>query len=307
LLAAFALVPRAAADTILLSVDPAIAGKRPATGFFDFPFANLNGASLDGRRVTADFRFADGMIGRSWQPAEDHSGFFVGLVVQTDGKFVATDPNSHPGFVGPGSTGFLLGPGGAPLWPQRAGGGASPSGGWFDAGLGVFEGVGVHGDIFEGVHFDVIFPNTGYGVTGAKIEFYIGDPYKTAGEWDGLQFGTLAQVPEPATIVLLALGLVVMGVAVKRESSRRVVLPIFLAVLALAPAAAADTMYSYVGDAFRTVSDVYTLADRITGSFTVRDDFTPTPLAGGGDWRPGLLSYRFTDGHQVLTDVNRTT
>jgi|SRR5437879_321289 len=207
LLLALALVPIVDADTILLSIDPALAGKSPRAGFFDFQFANLTGTVLDGRRVTADFRFADSMVGRGWQPAEDHSGFFVGLFVQTDGKFNATDPNSHPGFIGPGSTGSLLGPGGAPLWPQQAGAGASPSQGWTEAGLGVFEGRGVHGDIFEGVHFDVVLPTTGYGVTGAKIEFWIGDPGNTAGEWYGLQFGTPAQVPEPATLLLVVAGI----------------------------------------------------------------------------------------------------
>jgi hypothetical protein len=70
--------------------------------------------------------------------------------------------------------------------------------------------------------------------------------------------------------------------------------------------AQADTIYSYVGDTFRDVSGVYTLADRITGSFTVRDGFTPMQIPGGADWLPGLLSYSFTDGHQVLTDANST-
>ena len=70
--------------------------------------------------------------------------------------------------------------------------------------------------------------------------------------------------------------------------------------------AQADTIYSYVGDTFRDVSGVYTLADRITGSFTVRDGFTPMQIPGGADWLPGLLSYSFTDDHQVLTDANST-
>jgi hypothetical protein len=49
----------------------------------------------------------------------------------------------------------------------------------------------------------------------------------------------------------------------------RVGLAALLVVFALAPIADADTIYSYVGDTFRTVSGVYTLADRITGSFTL--------------------------------------
>jgi hypothetical protein len=84
----------------------------------------------------------------------------------------------------------------------------------------------------------------------------------------------------------------------------RVGLAALLVVFALAPIADADTIYSYVGDTFRTVSGVYTLADRITGSFTVADGFVPVPRPYAYDFTPGVVSYSFTDGHQTLTEAN---
>jgi len=92
----------------------------------------------------------------------------------------------------------------------------------------------------------------------------------------------------------------------------RTILLSFVLALALASMSEADTIYSYVGDTFRTdgidffapPSGVYTLADRITGSFTVADGFVPVPVQYGAIWNAGVLTYRFTDGHQVLTESN---
>src|SRR5439155_2765715 len=90
------------------------------------------------------------------------------------------------------------------------------------------------------------------------------------------------------------------------------------------PCAVADTMYSYTGDTFHSVSGVYLTSDRITGSFTVRDGFIPGATTIGaallgfgvfrdasGNWGPtqfvdGVVGYSFTDGHQVLTRENST-
>jgi hypothetical protein len=88
-----------------------------------------------------------------------------------------------------------------------------------------------------------------------------------------------------------------------RTFARAVLFALFAALI-LAPVAEADTMYSYIGDTFRTVSGVYTLADRITGSFTVADGFVPVPRPYAYDFTPGVVSYSFTDGHQTLTEAN---
>jgi hypothetical protein len=88
-----------------------------------------------------------------------------------------------------------------------------------------------------------------------------------------------------------------------RTFARAVLFALFAALI-LAPVAEADTMYSYIGDTFRTVSGVYTLADRITGSFTVADGFVPVPRMYVDDFTLGVVSYSFTDGHQTLTEAN---
>ncbi len=76
-------------------------------------------------------------------------------------------------------------------------------------------------------------------------------------------------------------------------------------ILALSPSAVADTLFTYTGDTFRTVSGIYTLEDRITGSFTVAGGFVPEP-ATVENFTPGVISYSFTDGHQTLTEANST-
>jgi hypothetical protein len=100
----------------------------------------------------------------------------------------------------------------------------------------------------------------------------------------------------------------------------RAVLPVLLATLAAASVAEAVTTYSYVGghfgDASRGVpplAGVYTIADGISGSFTVADGFLPGDAGNGGrtaiflgQGYDGVLAYSFTDGHQTLTRANST-
>ena len=82
------------------------------------------------------------------------------------------------------------------------------------------------------------------------------------------------------------------------------VVPALLIALALAPVADADTMYSYVSGPFDYVSGVYTLEDRITGSFTVAEGFVPASGLIPPNYTPGIVSWSFTDGHQTLTEAN---
>ncbi len=88
---------------------------------------------------------------------------------------------------------------------------------------------------------------------------------------------------------------------------KRVLSFLALALLAVVPAQA-DTLYSYVGPNFSSVTGAYTLSDRVSGWFVLDAAFVP---AGG--WLPptslitaGVLSYSFTDGHQTMTGANST-
>jgi len=97
------------------------------------------------------------------------------------------------------------------------------------------------------------------------------------------------------------------------------VLSFLAGLLLLAGPAQATTVYSYVGDTFRTVSGVYTFADRISGSFEVADGFVPGAGVFGDVFMGsglnangvntisnGVVAYSFTDGHQTLTAANST-
>jgi len=68
-------------------------------------------------------------------------------------------------------------------------------------------------------------------------------------------------------------------------------------------------MYSYAGDFFRgPMTGGYTNQDHVTGSFVVASAFTENPAGGGttSDRSDLILSYRFTDGMQTLTEANST-
>src|SRR5256885_11841673 len=68
----------------------------------------------------------------------------------------------------------------------------------------------------------------------------------------------------------------------------------------------ADTIYRYEGRPFVEFLGSYTAADRITGSFTVADGFVVIPTSGGANFNGGIVSYSWTDGHQILTEANST-
>ena len=55
-----------------------------------------------------------------------------------------------------------------------------------------------------------------------------------------------------------------------------------LALILLAAPAHADTIYSYVSDAFRFVQGVYAPWDRITGNFVLAEAFVPQQQLGAG-------------------------
>ncbi len=80
--------------------------------------------------------------------------------------------------------------------------------------------------------------------------------------------------------------------------------------LALSTSAHAEYIYTYTGREFAgfgpypgTVSGVYSLQDRITGTLTIDDAATSQYIGGGYSAWP-ILAYTFTDGHQTLTEQN---
>jgi hypothetical protein len=79
--------------------------------------------------------------------------------------------------------------------------------------------------------------------------------------------------------------------------------------LVASTAHAGPLLYSYVGDTFHKVQGVYTQdVSRITGHFILSEFFVlPPPDSFSNvlvDVTPDVLRYRFTDGHQVVTEAN---
>jgi len=76
-----------------------------------------------------------------------------------------------------------------------------------------------------------------------------------------------------------------------------------LGCLLLAGAASGQARYLYTGNNFADVQGSYTVADRVTGSFTV-----PTPMPAGSSYPTDIstqvASFAFSDGHQTLHDGN---
>lgn len=76
---------------------------------------------------------------------------------------------------------------------------------------------------------------------------------------------------------------------------------------AFVASALADTVYTYVGDRFTSVTGLYSQGDRVTGSFVLSGSYVfPNDGAGIRTVTNFVTSYSFTDGHQTLTQANST-
>ena len=69
----------------------------------------------------------------------------------------------------------------------------------------------------------------------------------------------------------------------------------------------ADTVYTYVGDKFTSLTGVYVQGDRVTGSFVLSGSYV-FPDEGAGIYPVTIFvkSYSFTDGLQTWTQYNST-
>jgi PEP-CTERM motif-containing protein len=211
--------PAAWGAPITLDVNPAYVGNAPRSDFsFNFPTAGLNGLTFSGQTLSLDFVFADALVGRAIGTVPERSTAGATLEIFTTGTFNPTDPNSGPGFPGIGSTGYFFT---RDIFQEVVGRGMSPSRGSLLASIDVR-----NDQAFNGLHYDLILPATGYEVTGTTLSFFANGAPITAGEWWGIQFGTPEQVPEPATLVLLTTALLGVGAGAwrRRRYGRRAAL-----------------------------------------------------------------------------------
>ena len=175
----------AAATTVIFAVAPGQIGPG-LTGDIDLASSHLNGIALGGQSLSLDLLFDQDLLARM-----TFGDISVGLTIKT------STPGS-PGFAG-ATTGFLIAPDGSALHTSRIAGLASGSDGSFSAGLvdltSVLSGVV---DV-KGVHFDTILPGNASLITGAHLRFSVNPGIGQ------VTFGTAAQLPEPATGVLLGI------------------------------------------------------------------------------------------------------
>jgi len=183
----------ASANPITLTVNPGLVGPTfEGARDLDFSFGSqLDGVTLSGQSMSLDFVFADGILARVSSSVEGTLDLGVLLEVQTTA-------NGFPGFAGPDTMGFALAPDGTPLQPPQSTGRGAGSDGTFFA--GIFPTLAVTNFEMSGVHFDIVFPSTGYMVTGGKIRV------SSVDDLQSIRFGTAAQLPEPATLALLLVG-----------------------------------------------------------------------------------------------------
>ena len=173
----------AAATTVTFPVGAGQIGP-DLTGDIDLFSSSLNGVTLSKQSMSLDLLLAQDVLARIL-----FGDISVALTIQTNTA-------GSPGFAG-ATSGFLFGPKGAALHSPLAAGGAAASDGTFSIGLVDLSAL-LSGVIdVAGVHFDTTFPDNGSLITGARLRFSVNPDVS-------LVFGTAAQLPEPATAVLLA-------------------------------------------------------------------------------------------------------
>lgn len=192
-------------DTLQFTVNasdigPAIQGP----GSVNLFSSAINGTVLAGQTLSLNLVFSSDVLSRLY--LVDPGGFGLGLTIDTNA-------GTFPGFVGP-TTGYLLDAGGKQLGATQVAGssdGCCP--GELSMGLVSFTSSGLGGaEIMDisGVHFDTSLPNNGFVVTGAELTFSLNSPY------DGVQFGTARELPEPSTLALALAGALATALAAVR-------------------------------------------------------------------------------------------
>lgn len=191
-------------DTVQFTVDPANIGTVSEGGSVDLFSSGLNGDVLTGQSVSLDLVLGNDMLARLF--LSDPNAFGIELIVYTTA-------GTFPGFAGP-TTGFLLDPSGNQIGNSQDAGRDMGSNGTFGMGLVSFTSGNLAGanvvDI-SGAQFDTTFPATGFVVTDAELSFSLNSDY------DGVEFGTAQQLPEPSTLGLTLVGVLVMALAAWRR------------------------------------------------------------------------------------------
>jgi len=168
-------------------------------GSVDLSSSDLNGTVLAGQSLSLDLMFTNDVLARVG--LVDASAFGLLLIIDTNAE-------TFPGFVGT-TTGYLLDPSRGQFGStQVAGRSDSCCPGSLAAGLVSFASDNLAGaqigDI-SGVHFDTSLPNNGFVITDVELAFVFNSPY------DGVEFGSAQQLPEPSTLGLTLAGVLLIA------------------------------------------------------------------------------------------------
>jgi hypothetical protein len=193
----------AAATAITFTVPPDKIGTTLSGGPVDLFSTGLNGTVLSGQSLSLDLVFQPGMLARVSMVNPSTLG--VNLTVFTNAA-------GSPGFAGAATTGYLLDAGGNPFGATQTAG-RSATDGSFNVGLVTFTNPSMTADI-SGAHFDLVMPNTLFTVTNAQLRFNL------TGQ-NNMLFGTVQQLPETSSMVLLGIGLVVIAWRLKRGAAEK--------------------------------------------------------------------------------------
>ena len=181
-------------DTVQFTVSTANIGTPiQGPGNVDLFSSGLNGAVLAGQSISLDLLFSNDELARLF--LSDPSTFGVELSIHTNA-------GTFPGFSG-STTGYLLDSNGSQFGGTQDAGRAEGQDGTFDVGLVSFtSGNLAAANVIDisGVHFDTSFPKSGFVITDAQLRFTFNSAY------DGVEFGTAKQLPEPSSLWLILIG-----------------------------------------------------------------------------------------------------
>jgi hypothetical protein len=197
--AAFALVALlstgASAFALPATVSSALIGQAfLGASELDFSVQGLSGIALEGQQITADIVFENEVVARVLS-----NEMILLIILHTDAGSFAGFPTNHSGFVMglPGT--------------QVSGAAGSSSG---DLGVGLIPRDLRYADI-SGAHYEFDVPNNGHAITGATLRMGVSDA------WGSVQFGTIKQLPEPGSLLLMLVGCATLGLARARRSLHR--------------------------------------------------------------------------------------
>jgi hypothetical protein len=184
------------ADTLQFTVPLADIGPTFQSGNITLFSSELDGTVLAGQSLSLDLVLANTDLARLFL---SNPGLFgIAMTIQTNA-------GTFPGFVGT-TVGYLLDPNGNAMGQPQFAGRADISDGSTSFGLVSFTSANLDGnDVVDisGVHFDTTLPNSGFVITNAELVFTLDAPT----DGNRFEFGTAQQLPEPGTLLLLALGI----------------------------------------------------------------------------------------------------